>query len=267
MGYLLTFIGPYYRNYALNRGHYKLIAFALFLLAIYIFIQKYVQFHQSEDYSPLNSLAFNLLLAIVFLPFLPLIVTVSQKVQSFRMRWKFVMHPLILTAIVSLYMLASSIIVYVFGFISHPLLPQFYEKYILGVSVIHVAIYVFIMLFFETNTPHESTFIEVKEKNKKYKIDVSSIVLIKGMDHYVKIYTTGKIYIKKTSLNSLNNFLVTHGFVRIHKSYIVNKQKILAFSLNSNGGELQTEGNHSAKIGKTYVAELKSDPYFTNHTI
>lgn len=49
------------------------------------------------------------------------------------------------------------------------------------------------------------------------------------MDHYVSVHTDGKAYILGATLSGLEKELETHGFLRIHKSYLVNMRCIYKF--------------------------------------
>ncbi len=62
------------------------------------------------------------------------------------------------------------------------------------------------------------------------KVSIPDIIYIEGMKDYVKIYLTSskKPLITRMSLKALEEKLYAHRFVRIHKSYLIAADKILA---------------------------------------
>ncbi len=86
----------------------------------------------------------------------------------------------------------------------------------------------------ESETNHtEEPFIYVKENKRVIKVYLSEILFVEGLSEYVKIYTENKKIITKTSMNNMEEKLVPEGFLRIHKSYIVSKAKIEAFTAHT----------------------------------
>ena len=77
-----------------------------------------------------------------------------------------------------------------------------------------------------SNTPE---FLYVKSNRKTLKINQQTIDYIEGMNNYVKIYCQKEAHIVYTSLQKMKHNLGT-SFLRIHKSYIINKNKIKSFN-------------------------------------
>lgn len=66
---------------------------------------------------------------------------------------------------------------------------------------------------------------------KRIRVLLSDILYIEGLKEYVKIFmTNGKTIITKTQLSFLETELGKNGFIRIHRSFIVPKDKIDAYS-------------------------------------
>lgn len=104
----------------------------------------------------------------------------------------------------------------------------------------------------EIRTPSKtSPFIYVKSNRKTLKINQSAISYIEGMNNYVKIYCNGTIHVVYTSLNRILNEL-GDPFLRIHKSYIINKHKITSF----NQEQIEIEAKQ-LPIGSKYRAVIE----------
>jgi DNA-binding LytR/AlgR family response regulator len=67
----------------------------------------------------------------------------------------------------------------------------------------------------------------VKSDYKQVRINFSEILYIEGLKDYVKIYTGEKPVITQMSIKAIEGMLPETGFVRVHRSFIVNVQKIL----------------------------------------
>ncbi|MBE9488256.1 MAG: response regulator transcription factor [Bacteroidetes bacterium] len=61
-------------------------------------------------------------------------------------------------------------------------------------------------------------------------INVCDIIYIEGLKDYVKIHTIKRVFVVKKTMKSLEKELNGLGFVRIHKSYIINKAYIKAYT-------------------------------------
>jgi DNA-binding LytR/AlgR family response regulator len=56
------------------------------------------------------------------------------------------------------------------------------------------------------------------------------IIYFEGYGEYVKVITINKNYLVRDSLAEFEHKLSSDFFLRIHKSYLINMQKILGFS-------------------------------------
>lgn len=73
------------------------------------------------------------------------------------------------------------------------------------------------------------SYLYVTSERKTLKLLQSDILYIEGMNNYIKIYIDGKKHIVYASLQDILKKL-GNTFVRTHKSYIINKNKISAFT-------------------------------------
>jgi len=84
-----------------------------------------------------------------------------------------------------------------------------------------------------TNAPsesHEMKFIYIQDGKNIYKILYDDVLYFEGYGEYVKVITVNKNYMVRDSLSEFEHRFSTEYFIRIHKSYIVNIQKITGFN-------------------------------------
>ena len=83
------------------------------------------------------------------------------------------------------------------------------------------------------------------------KLAQDSILFIEGMSNYVRIYTDDEKHLVYSSLQEIIKNL-RGDFIRVHKSYIVNRSKINAFSR-----EMIEIGSRQIPIGSTYKTVIE----------
>ncbi len=81
--------------------------------------------------------------------------------------------------------------------------------------------------------PPSKTFIAVKSDYQIVRIKIDDILYIEGLKDYIKIITAEKNTLTLQSLKAIEEELTNHGFIRIHRSYVVPMDKIDAIRKNS----------------------------------
>jgi len=76
----------------------------------------------------------------------------------------------------------------------------------------------------------EMKFIYIQDGKNIFKILYDDVLYFEGYGEYVKVITAGRNYIVRDSLNEFEHKYSTEYFIRIHKSYIINTQKITGFN-------------------------------------
>ncbi len=79
----------------------------------------------------------------------------------------------------------------------------------------------------------KESLIHFKCNFKTEKLQVNTIRWIEAMGDYVKIVTKNKNYMVLSTMKSFLSKLPENQFVRIHKSYIANLQKVIHFTSNN----------------------------------
>jgi DNA-binding LytR/AlgR family response regulator len=97
----------------------------------------------------------------------------------------------------------------------------------------------------------ESNYIVIKEGYDKYKIGIRDILYLEAMKDYTKIVSETGNHLVLCTLAGLHEQLPAEKFVRIHRSYIVNRDKPRA----TKGNKLFI-GSYELPVGKLYKNSL-----------
>lgn len=76
-------------------------------------------------------------------------------------------------------------------------------------------------------------YIFVKADYKNVKINIDQILYIEGLKDYIKIVTDSKTIVTQLNLKTIEEKLLTFGFYRVHKSYIVSLKHIYSIERGS----------------------------------
>ncbi|MCF6212533.1 MAG: LytTR family transcriptional regulator DNA-binding domain-containing protein [Flavobacteriaceae bacterium] len=95
-------------------------------------------------------------------------------------------------------------------------------------------------------------FLLIKENYKQVKVLLYTILFIKSDDNYAEIYTNRTKHIKRISLKTLQDNLEPNGFVRIHRSYIVNLHHV-----NKVNATMVEVGSYKLPVSRNYLKALK----------
>jgi DNA-binding LytR/AlgR family response regulator len=91
----------------------------------------------------------------------------------------------------------------------------------------------------------------VKNNQELIALDPKDILMIEAIDNYAYVYSVAKKYMISHTLKSIEEKLSHQGFVRIHKSFLINFRKIDSISEG-----LVFIGTHKVPIGKSYRQNL-----------
>jgi DNA-binding LytR/AlgR family response regulator len=102
------------------------------------------------------------------------------------------------------------------------------------------------------NEPLEDFFF-VNVEYSLVRISIPLISHIEGLKDYVKIYVEGERHpiLTKQTMKSVEAKIMPHGFMRVHKSFIVNLKKIESIKQ-----QRIKIGNHEIAVSDSHIAEL-----------
>lgn len=114
----------------------------------------------------------------------------------------------------------------------------------------------------QTSLPTDSNHIYVKSDYKIVQIELDKILYIEGLKDYIKIYTEDnpRPILSLTSMKTMEEKLPSNRFIRVHRSYIVQKQKIKIIDK----GRI-VFGKECIPVSDSYKQELQN--YVNEHII
>lgn len=95
--------------------------------------------------------------------------------------------------------------------------------------------------------------------NIKSVLAVNDIFYISANSPYVNIHHLSKKYLHNETLKSLENQLDKKQFIRIHKSHIINLQKIISYQSRQNGDyDVTLSDGTVLRVSRNYAKDFKS---------
>lgn len=102
---------------------------------------------------------------------------------------------------------------------------------------------------FQMAPERASLFFNVSKR--KVKVFLDEILYIESLKEYIRIYTTQKTILTKFPLGQIEEMLAKNNFLRIHRSYIIARNRIDAFT----AAEVEVNGKQ-LPIGRSYKEDV-----------
>lgn len=102
--------------------------------------------------------------------------------------------------------------------------------------------------------PDAGSFYVAEDKGKLIRIFHKDILFIQGAQNYIRIQLTDKQHVIYLSLKEMERGLPADHFIRVHKSYIVNINNIIAIEWN----KILFQRGASVMMGEKYRQQLMS---------
>lgn len=91
----------------------------------------------------------------------------------------------------------------------------------------------------------------IKSNKKTYQLQLNDITYIEGLGDYINIYTDKTHFVTNLTMKKIQEILPENQFLRIHKSFIINLRKIVAFE-----GNIVELPSRKISIGNNYKQEF-----------
>lgn len=124
--------------------------------------------------------------------------------------------------------------------------PFSFERFILAADKAIDRLRPAITSFAETTAP-SADFVFIKAEGRAYKLELDEILYAEANGNYTKIVTESRQYLPGMSFSALENLLPNSQFIKTHRSFLVNKNKITHLEGNRvfiNSNEIPIGSNH-----------------------
>jgi DNA-binding LytR/AlgR family response regulator len=98
------------------------------------------------------------------------------------------------------------------------------------------------------NSENEQEYLFIKVDRKMTKIFIDEIVYLESLKDYVVFHLKDKKFITKNTISYFEELLSDINFLRVHRSYIVSVNKVIAFS----SSEIELSNSKKLPIGRNY---------------
>jgi len=105
----------------------------------------------------------------------------------------------------------------------------------------------------ESSASAERLYLFINVNKKMVKVFLDEILFIESRKEYINIVTKEKTFITKFQLGEIEEQLSDNNFIRVHRSFLISKTKIDAFTAN----EIEIAGQQ-IPIGRTYKELVNS---------
>lgn len=104
------------------------------------------------------------------------------------------------------------------------------------------------------NSAFDDDYIIIKSGAKSYKVNMADILYIESLRDYIKVHTRdGQSIMSKNKISDMEGTLPKDQFLRVHRSYIINTQRVSAFSssdLEVNGVEIPVGASYKEAVDR-----------------
>ena len=100
--------------------------------------------------------------------------------------------------------------------------------------------------------PLAISYIVLKVDREQRKFQLNDISMLEAYGNYVKVWQGAEMTLVSSTLKQLLQQLPQPQFVQVHKSFIVNKDRIVAVD----NAQIRLDGNQHIKVGKLYKQAL-----------
>lgn len=105
-------------------------------------------------------------------------------------------------------------------------------------------------------TKHKE-ILTVKDGSQLKNIPFTEIQYLEAFDNYIKIHTELKTFLTRGTLKSMEKALTSSQFIRIHRSFIVNKEQVQSADRLQNGDvNLHLQSGQVLRMSRTYRQKL-----------
>jgi NO-binding membrane sensor protein with MHYT domain len=112
----------------------------------------------------------------------------------------------------------------------------------------------------DTAPKANGAFLPVERDRAIYLLPVDMIVAVRANAHYTEVFDGSATYFCSLAIGDVEARLEDGRFARVHRSYIVNLDRIVALKITGDNGQLELEGRdpYFAPVSRSRMAWIKS---------
>ena len=116
--------------------------------------------------------------------------------------------------------------------------------------VVFLSIVIFLIKRWTGPEEEKEMYLSFRSNREMVRLAVEDVLYIESLDNYVQVHSSEKVYITKKKISELEEEL-KGSFLRVHRSYLVNKSRIESYnreSLKINGSELPVSRTYKDQV-------------------
>ncbi|MEP7377474.1 MAG: LytTR family DNA-binding domain-containing protein [Chitinophagaceae bacterium] len=141
---------------------------------------------------------------------------------------------------------------YEYNVIDYLLKPVEFSRFLMAVNKLRQSVQAETIVPSSTHS-NERAYLFFNVGKKKVKIFLDEVLYIESLKEYIRIFTKTKSILTKFQLGQIESMLAKNNFIRVHRSFIVAKDKIDAFT----AAEIEVNGKQ-IPVGRSYKELVQS---------
>ncbi len=245
-------------NYGFSRNYLRSIlsVFAILLVLTFAFlVQRYVRVSLRDlHFDWMLEIRRNSFVILSLGLFAPLVFLLREKFPLIhpRLNWNFLAHFFFGIMFAFAHMWFVSIVsggsrAFVF---SQKVFLNFFHLEVLSYWLILVIAQLTYRSKNKENDVNQDEALLIKANGVPVRLAYQDIIKIQAYDHYLKIFAKSGTYVHRHSMNGIESRLDSHGFIRVHRSWVINSEFITAIQQNT--GQLVLTDGSRLPISRTY---------------
>jgi DNA-binding LytR/AlgR family response regulator len=98
----------------------------------------------------------------------------------------------------------------------------------------------------------------VHQRGQMMRVALQDLDWVEAEGEYVRLHVRGQSYLLRSSISALAEKLITQGFIRIHRSTIINQTRLSALRSSRAGMKVVLESGEELPVGRKYRSAVRA---------